>query len=142
MVIPFGRKLQGADGKFAGALVATLEPERLRDFYRTIDVGTKGYIWVMHPVWGVLFREPSPTNSTDAATANNPLVARLKDTAPSGFVRGPFEPGGPEYFSAYRRSRTPPMMIAVSLAEERNPRRVVEGRGDFGERSWRRSASC
>ena len=67
--------------------MATLEPERLRDFYRTIDVGKKGYIWVMHPVWGVLFREPSPIASADAATANNPLVARLKDTAPSGFVR-------------------------------------------------------
>ena len=113
--IPFARKLQGADGRFAGALIATLEPERLRGFYRTIDVGKKGYIWVMHPLWGVLFREPSPIASADASTANNPLVARLKETSPSGFVRGPFEPGGPEYFSAYRRNLTPPMMIAVSL---------------------------
>ena len=114
-VIPFGRKLQDADGTFAGALVATLQPERLRDFYRTIDVGKKGYVWVMHPVWGVLFREPSPINPADAATPDNPLVARLKDTAPSGFVRAPFTPGGTEYFSAYRRSQTPPMLIAVSL---------------------------
>ena len=68
LVIPFGRKLQDPDGRFAGALVATLEPERLRGFYRTIDVGTKGYIWVMHPVWGVLFREPSPV--VPDATAN------------------------------------------------------------------------
>jgi PAS domain S-box-containing protein len=115
LVIPFGRKLEGPDGKFAGALVATLEPERLRGFYRAIDVGKKGYIWVMHPVWGVLFREPSPVDPADAATANNPLVARLKDTAPSGFVRAPFEPGGAEYFSAYRRILSPPMLIAVSL---------------------------
>jgi PAS domain S-box-containing protein len=113
--IPFARKLQGADGRFAGALVATLEPERLRGFYRTIDVGKKGYIWVMHPLWGVLFREPRPADLTEAATLNNPLVARLKDTAPSGFVRAPFEPGGAEYFSAYRRNQAPPMMIAVSL---------------------------
>ncbi len=115
LLIPFGRKLQDPDGTFAGALVAALEPERLRGFYRTIDVGKKGYIWVMHPVWGVLFREPSPVNATDAATSDNPLIARLKDASPSGFVQAPIEPGGPDYFSAYRRTEMPPMMIAVSL---------------------------
>src|SRR5213078_1288666 len=59
-VIPFGRRLTGPDGKFAGILVATLDPSRLRAFYQTIDVGRAGFISVLHPEKAVLFREPSP----------------------------------------------------------------------------------
>ncbi|MBV8839338.1 MAG: hypothetical protein JO000_22625, partial [Alphaproteobacteria bacterium] len=58
-IIPFGRRLLDAKGQFTGAVVATLEPERLRQFYRTIDVGRSGFISVLHPEQQVLFREPS-----------------------------------------------------------------------------------
>jgi PAS domain S-box-containing protein len=118
LVIPFGRRLPDIDGKFSGTLVATLEPERLRGFYRTIDVGRHGFVWVMHPDWSVLFREPTPVGLDDAAVRENPLVERLKDAAPSGFVRAPFMSGGPEYFSAYRRIQSPPLTLAVSLSRQ------------------------
>src|SRR5882757_6938722 len=46
-VIPFGRRLVDAEGQFAGVAAATLEPGRLRGFYRTIDVGREGFISVL-----------------------------------------------------------------------------------------------
>src|SRR5262249_8250192 len=58
-IIPFGRRLVDQDGKFMGVVVATLEPERLRQFYRTIATGRGGIISVLHPEQLVLFREPS-----------------------------------------------------------------------------------
>jgi PAS domain S-box-containing protein len=116
-VIPFGKRLTDADGKFAGVIVATLEPGRLRDFYRTIDVGPDGFIWVLHPNRSVLFREPSSTDETGEPARENPLLARQKLAPASGFVRAPFEPDGPVYISAYRLTENPQLIIAVSLAD-------------------------
>jgi PAS domain S-box-containing protein len=116
-IIPFGRRLTDADGKFAGILVATFEPERLRQFYRTIDTGAGGFISVLHPDQSVLFREPSTDDATGTRERGNPLLALQKTGAPSGFLRAPLTRDGPVYFTAYRLLADPPLMIAVSLAE-------------------------
>ena len=117
-VIPFGRRLVDGDGTFAGAIVATLEPGRLRGFYRTIDVGREGFISVLHPNRSVLFREPSRTGDTTGELADeNPLLAEQRRFPDSGFVRAPLEQGGQIYLSAYRRTTNPELIIAVSLAE-------------------------
>jgi PAS domain S-box-containing protein len=116
-VIPFGRRLTGPDGQFAGIVVATLEPSRLRAFYQTIDVGRKGFISILHPERAVLFREPSLTDTMGASASDNPLMARWKEGSSSGFLRGQLERGGPDYLSAYRTLQDPPLLVAVSLAE-------------------------
>src|SRR5437763_5396525 len=112
-VIPFGRRLVAPDGSFAGVVVATLDPERLREFYRTIDVGVGGFISIVESDKGELFREPP----TGAAASDNPLLARQKESPASGFVSAPFTPGGPRYLSAYRQVADPPVLVAASLAE-------------------------
>jgi PAS domain S-box-containing protein len=116
-VIPFGRRLVSQDGKFIGVLVATLEPERLRQFYRTIATGRDGFISVLHPEQLVLFREPSSDDATGQREQDNPLIALQRAGAPSGFLHAPLMPGGPSYFTAYRILADPPLLIAVSLAE-------------------------
>jgi PAS domain S-box-containing protein len=117
-VIPFGRRLTNSDGAFAGAIVATLEPARLRGFYRTIDVGQEGFISVLHPNRSVLFREPSRTGDTTGELASeNPLLAEQRRFPDAGFVRSSLEQGGQTYLSAYRRTTNPELIIAVSLAE-------------------------
>ena len=131
LVIPFGRKLQDPDGSFAGALVAALEPERLRGFYRTIDVGKKGYIWVMHPVWGVLFREPSPVVSD--ADGEPPAARAPQGHLAVGLCAGAVRTRRAGLFqrvSPHRRSADVDRGFA---GQKRNPLRVVEGRGHFGQ---------
>jgi len=116
-LIPLGRRLPPTEGNFAGAVIATLEPMRLAEFYRTVDVGRGGMIWVLHPEGSVLFREPILAEVTSDPVRDNPLLARLKDAPSSGFLRAPFDAGGPEYFSAYRLIPNPPLALAVSLSE-------------------------
>ena len=116
-IIPFGRRLPDASGRFAGAIVATLEPERLRQFYRTIDVGRGGFISVMHPEQQVLFREPSVQDATGRVEPDSPLIALQKAGAAAGFLHAPLMHDGPAYFTAYRVIADPPLTIAVSLAE-------------------------
>ena len=111
-VLPFGRRLTGPDGKFAGIVVATLDPGRLRAFYQTIDVGRKGFISILHPERAVLLREPSPSDPTGEPASDNPLLARWKNASSSGFLRAQFERRGPDYLNAYRTLQDPPLLVA------------------------------
>ena len=59
MFIPIGRRLTAPDGAFTGIVAVTLEPEGLRGFYQSVNVGPNGMIHVLHPTGLVLFQEPS-----------------------------------------------------------------------------------
>jgi PAS domain S-box-containing protein len=116
MLIPLGRRLTTPDGQFAGIVVATLEPALLRDFYRSVDVGRSGLVWVLHPDGRVVFREPSLADPIGEPARDNPLILRAR-TEPRGDLRGSFTPDGPVYLSAYRHIAQPALVVAVSLAE-------------------------
>ena len=58
-VIPVGRRLTTRAGAFDGIVAITFTLDALRAFLRTIDVGTGGAVWVLHPDGFVLVREPS-----------------------------------------------------------------------------------
>ena len=78
-LIPLGRRLLDQQGQLVGIAVATLEPDSLRKFYRSIDVGPDGIVWVLHPAGHVLFREFGQQNNYTAATANPVLNGAQSD---------------------------------------------------------------
>src|SRR5678815_922158 len=99
-LIPLGRRLPSPDGNFAGVVVATLEPGRLAAFYRAVDVGREGMIWLMHPAGYVLFRQPALSSAAGEPARANPLLGPPPGS--SGTLRAAFEPGGTTYLNAYR----------------------------------------
>ena len=117
LLIPFGRRLTTPEGRFNGGVVATFEPERLRDFYRSVDVGSAGSVWVLHPAGHVLFREPSRADPMGQSAEKNPILQQQRAGDPVGFLHAPLEAGGQPYLSAYRTIASPPLVVAVSLAE-------------------------
>jgi PAS domain S-box-containing protein len=117
MLLPLGRPLTGPDRKFAGTIVATLEPERLREFYRSVDVGPHGVITVLHPEGIVLFREPSSRDPIGEPAQSHPIYLAQRDKPGNGVLRAALAPGGPSYLSAYRTLGIPPLVVAISLAE-------------------------
>jgi PAS domain S-box-containing protein len=116
--IPLGRPLKTADGRFAGMVVARFEPERLSGFYRTVDVGPNGFITVLHPEGIVLIREPSSRDPIGEPAERHPIFLAQRQTPGPGFLRGPLQAGGPSFLSAYHTIPFPPLVIAVSLAEQ------------------------
>ena len=117
MLLPLGRALRGPDGRFAGMVVATLEPEQLRNFYRSVDVGANGRVTVLHPAGIVAFREPSTVSAMGEPAQDDPILAAQRKKQDRGVVRGPLTHGGPPYITAYRGLLAPPLVVAVSLAE-------------------------
>jgi PAS domain S-box-containing protein len=115
--LPLGRRLRSADGAFAGSIVVTFEPERLRAFYRSVDVGKSGIIWVLHPAGSILFEEPSAGNPMGKEAAGSPILAAYAAHPGGGYVRGPIGSSRESYETAYRTVGKPPLIMAVSLAD-------------------------
>jgi PAS domain S-box-containing protein len=117
MFIPLGRRVTSADGAFVGIVIATLEPDGLRGFYRSVNVGPNGIIQVLHPTGLVLLQEPSQGELIGRSVGDTALLRAQREKPEQGMIRGPFEAGGPPYITAYRTLAAPPVIIAVSLAE-------------------------
>ena len=115
-VLPLGRRLTDANGRFAGAVVASVIPGTFREFLQTLDVGRQGVIWVFHPNGKVIVREPSAGTRINASASDNPVFQAAMRTAGSGSVTGPIDTGGPSYITAFGRTGTPPLIIAVSYS--------------------------
>jgi signal transduction histidine kinase len=113
-LLPLGRRLLDANGRFDGTAVATILPESYRTFFRTLDLGNGGVITVLHPDGVVLFREPSETNPINQTAQGNALLQHARQ-APKGTIDGPLEPGGPAYLTAYQTVANPPVIVGVSL---------------------------
>jgi signal transduction histidine kinase len=113
-IIPVGRRLTTKDGGFDGMVVITFSPAALRQFFRTIDVGRDGAVWVLHPDGSVIVREPSGTNPIGEPSAGN-LIFQAAQRAREGIVDGTVTPGGADMLSAFHAISAPPLVLAVSL---------------------------
>jgi signal transduction histidine kinase len=114
-LIPIARRLTNEGGAFEGLIVASFIPAAPRRFFRTVDVGQAGALWVFHPDGVVLYREPSANDPLGEAATGNPIFAAARGGAASGIVRGPLQAGGPQLVSAFHSTTTPPLIVAVSL---------------------------
>jgi len=119
MVIPFGRRLASPYVDFDGYAVATLEPEQLRHFYRSVDLDGSGKISVLHPQGILLFHEPSNGTAIGEPVHDHPLFQAAVGESGNGFVRAPIEPGGRAYINAFRTVPRANLILAVSLSEDR-----------------------
>lgn len=127
-LIPIGRRLTDIQGRFDGAIVTTFIPAVPRGFFRTVDVGQRGVVWVFHPAGVLMFRERSGVNPMGQAAAANAIFAGTTGGRAAGTLRGAVEPGGPFLLSAFTTIPTPPLIVAISL-----------DRGEVLE-PWRREA--
>jgi signal transduction histidine kinase len=115
-VLPLGRRLVSEGGRFDGAVVATFVPAEPRRFFRTIDVGQEGVIWVFHPDGVVLFREPSETNPIGERAWGHPIFEAARRQPANATLRGSIQPAGPVFLSGFHVTATPPLIVAVSLS--------------------------
>ncbi len=87
-LIPVGRRMTNAAGRFSGIVVATFTPAVVSRVFRSADVGPHGVITVLHPSGVVIFREPA-------------------NAAP---------PTADAHITVARETPTPPLAVSVSLA--------------------------
>jgi len=115
-VLPVGRRLETREGQFDGLVVWVVIPDAFRDYFRSVDVGRDGAIWVFHPDGIVVFQEPSETSHINESAAGHPLLGAALSHQ-TGILHGPLEQDGITYLSGYKALGSPPLIVAVSLSE-------------------------
>jgi len=113
LIMPLGRRLDGADGSFQGIVVATLVPEAFRDFYKSVDVGNQGVIRVLHSTGVVFFSEAR----SDLGKSGNPstLLRQYLQTNKTGVLSETLDSSSERYITAWHSLNEPPITVAVSL---------------------------
>jgi PAS domain S-box-containing protein len=114
ILVTFAHRLVGPDGAFAGIVVAALEPSRLQNFYRSVEAGPNGMIFVLHPQGEPLFSEPS---NADTRTASTAAIIAAQRQNPDGSVLAPLLGGRDAYIVGYRTLVLPTLVVAVSFAQ-------------------------
>jgi PAS domain S-box-containing protein len=116
VIIPLGRRITSLDGSFKGAVVATLELEGLREFYRSLETGKSGIIWILRPDGQLLFRDPQA--NLGVLPPEHPLLELPAVFTANAVHAGPLEADGPTYLTAIRQARVPPVRVAVSISRD------------------------
>ena len=112
---PLGRRITTAGGEVDGQVVASFMPANMRAFFQRVNVGERGVLWLFHASGVVVLREPSLDNPIGESASGNPIFQAAATGGPHGSLRGPVRPDGPEMLSAFRVTRSRPLIVAVSL---------------------------
>ncbi|MBX3501814.1 MAG: hypothetical protein KF889_20420 [Alphaproteobacteria bacterium] len=117
VVFPVGRRLTRPDGSFAGAVVASVDPEALRRFYATIDVGVGGSLWVVHATGLVLVRQPSPPPDMGLALPDTAPLRRAMARERAGYFTGDVDRAS-QGLTSFRLAERGALTVALTASED------------------------
>jgi signal transduction histidine kinase len=114
-IIPIARRLVDARGAVDGVVVASFIPTVPQRFFRNVDVGQRGSIWVFHFDGILLFHQPPDAGRIGQDVRGNPVFVSAARSGGSGTLRAALHNGGPIAISGYHTMAEPPLVVAVSL---------------------------
>ncbi len=111
------RRLNKADGEFAGVVVASIRLAYLRRLFDTLDIGPNGTIALIHTDGRMLARSPFRASDMDMDLSKAPNFQRMRD-ALSGQYVAKAAIDGVERLYTHRRLGDLPLLLTVSLSTE------------------------
>ncbi len=129
-IIPVSRRLQHADGSFAGVLLATVKHDFFRNYYERFDIGSEGVIALANDDGRLIMRRPFEAGDIEAGATADTLFSRWQKQGGAGNLDGiaDIDKDGIERRYSYEHLRSYPLLVGVGLSR----REVLE--------RWRHSA--
>lgn len=129
-VIPLSRRINDADGNFAGVVLATIELVYFDRFFDRFDIGERGVITLVLADGTVLARRPSTPTSTGTSIAqgelfNKYLVEHYEGTATVISMLDQVK-----RIYGYKRLDTYPLVVLAGLSE-------YEALAEWRQSAWR-----
>jgi len=116
--VPLSRRVDHADGRFAGVIYGGLEPAYLEDFYSRLQ-GRQSIALSLYSSEGILVaRIPRRAGTVGRDMSAEPLFTTLLPQGPFGVARVAADEFGPDRHIAFRRAAAMPYVIAASMADE------------------------
>lgn len=116
--IVLSRRLSDAKGRFAGVVVAALEPLQFETVYRGIDIGTEGLINLRHVQGELIARVPQLDGTIGQKIASTPML--LEQIARKGAAAGELRSVFDRIDRIYSAAAVPdtPLMVFVGLSKD------------------------
>lgn len=117
-IITVSRRINNADGSFAGVALATISLDYFQKFYASFDVGRKGAIVLMLETGAVLVRCPFNAAYIGSNTGSGIPFANFLSKAPVGTAMIKSSVDGVERLNGYRHLEHYPLVVDVALSED------------------------
>lgn len=115
-VIPVSMRLRDGDGRFAGAVSASLDPEFFQRLFQEYDLGAGSAITLQRSDGTVLARQPHG-QETLGKTFAGPIYHMLRDRS-EGLLRARSAIDGRQRLMTGRMVGTLPVYVAISMTED------------------------
>jgi diguanylate cyclase (GGDEF)-like protein len=116
-VIPVSRRINDANGKFAGVILATVSLDYFNRFYASYDIGNNGVILLVRNDGIQLAHWPMLADSVGANLANGPLLTLHASRHESGNATLISPVDGVERLNGYTHVRHYPLVSMVALSK-------------------------
>jgi diguanylate cyclase (GGDEF)-like protein len=114
LVIPVSRRLSGADGKFAGVVLATLKVQYFNQFYAGFDLDERGVIALLLKDGTILLRRPFDENVIGSSMGKGRIFSELLPQAHKGTLMQRSLVDGVERMYSYHALRNYPLVLETA----------------------------
>jgi diguanylate cyclase (GGDEF)-like protein len=108
------RRVDGPDGRFAGTVNATLDPDYFSRIYRSLDFGVSGATMLVHASGVLVAREPFIESTIGHSFAHAPVFDYLAHAPAGAYVSGGFHHPQPRIVG-YMAVPKLPLVVLVSI---------------------------
>lgn len=117
-LIPVSRRLNHADGSFAGVALAGIQVEYLKQFYEHFNLGQGGASFLALDDGTMLVRNPYSDAVIGANFSDAPIFRIYRATGPQGSAMLTSKTDGVERLYSYAHLEHYPMLVAAALSKE------------------------
>lgn len=117
-VIPLSRRIDTADGRFDGVVVAAIDMDFFQEYYETFDIGAHGAILLAAPDGTLLVRRPFDEASLGRDLGRGSIFQAIRTTGPVGSLESRSPTDGVVRFNSYRQASSFPIVVAVAQQKD------------------------
>ncbi|WP_218568629.1 sensor domain-containing diguanylate cyclase [Pseudomonas sp. 2FG] len=116
-VIPVSRRLEDAEGQFAGVVLATVAMDYFQRFYSSFELNEKGAIALTLDTGTVLVRQPFQERAIGTDLAASPIFSEYLPKSPVGNARFVSLLDGEARLYSYRHLQGYPLVVTAALSQ-------------------------
>jgi diguanylate cyclase (GGDEF)-like protein len=117
-VLPVSRRLDHADGSFAGVALGTIRIAYFSTLYESFDVGPAGVIMLTLDDGTMVYRHPHTDALIGTDVSSGPVHQMYRSTGPAGSAMLRSLIDGVERLYSYRHLDTYPLIVATAQSKE------------------------
>ncbi|MEC5159806.1 MULTISPECIES: GGDEF domain-containing protein [unclassified Janthinobacterium] len=117
-VVPVSRRINRADGGFAGVALATIDVDYFKRFYQSFDIGQRGAVALTTNAGTLLLRRPFDDATIGMSMARSALYLAYRGAGPVGsvFLESPLD--GEVRLNSYRALQHYPLFATAALSKD------------------------